>query len=762
MALTDSPLDTLLGALDDVGDPGIVHIERLAPRPAQVAEPHRPLHPEVRAALGVDALWSHQVAALDLAREGRSVAVATGTASGKSLCYQVPIAEAALDPVRPGTALCIFPTKALAQDQLRAFTDLGLRKLAACTYDGDCTPEARAHARKQANVLLTNPEMLHCGILPHHHRWATFLMRLRYVVVDELHTMRGIFGSHVAHVLRRLRRLCARYGASPTFIFTSATIGEPARLASALCGLPVEEVSADGSPRGERVVVLWNPPLLDLATGARASSRKTTARMVASLVTRDHRCIAFSRSRRATETVAAEARRLLPRHLSPLVRPYRGGYLAAERREIEGELADGRLKGVIATTALELGVDIGGLDACVLDGFPGTISSFWQQAGRAGRARQRSLAVLVAGEDALDQYLAVHPDELFTRPPEPAVVNLSNPYVLDAHLTCAAFEAPLTLDDEQWWDHADLADGVRRLVTRDRLELRRVRRGHRHPQPKAVWADRGFPSHGVGLRSGSSRELRIALSDGTLVGTVDTARAPAVVHPGAMYLHQGRCYRVLALDLDEAVAVVEPATGDESTQARSSTRISVLDDELHRPVGRADLHLGTVEVVSQITGYQRRDLTTGEMLGVVPLELPPARLVTRSFWYVIDPAVLEAAGVEPAAVPGTLHAAEHAAIGILPLFAICDRWDVGGVSTPWQADTGGPTIFVHDGYPGGAGIAELGYGAADRHLAATLDVLLRCRCERGCPSCVQSPKCGNLNEPLDKAGAISLLRRILD
>jgi DEAD/DEAH box helicase domain-containing protein len=761
MALTEPALDTLLGALDDVGDPGIVHVERLAARPARTAEPARPLPPEVRGALGVPELWSHQVAALDLARDGRSVAVATGTASGKSLCYQAPIAEAVLDRVRPGTALCIFPTKALAQDQLRSFTALGLPGLQACAYDGDCTPEARAHARKHASVLLTNPEMLHCGLLPHHQRWATFLMRLRYVVIDELHTLRGIFGSHVAHVLRRLRRLCARYGSSPTFIFTSATIGEPARLASALCGLPVEEVSDDGSPRGERVVVLWNPPLLDVATGARASGRRTTARMVASLVARDHRCIAFSRSRRTTETVAAEARRLLPRHLAPLVRPYRGGYLAAERREIEGELADGRLKGVVATTALELGVDIGGLDACVLDGFPGTIASFWQQAGRAGREQQRSLAVLVAGDDALDQYLATHPDELFTRPPEPAVVNLSNPYVLDAHLACAAFEAALTPDDEQWWDHADLADGVRRLVTHDRLELRRARRGPRPPQPKAVWADRGFPSHGVGLRSGSSRELRIALADGTLVGTVDTARAPAVVHPGAMYLHQGRCFRVESLDLDAAVAVVEPASGDEATQARTATTISVLDDALHRPVGRAELHLGTVEVTSQITGYQRRDLSTGETLGVTPLDLPPARLVTRAFWYVVDQATVEAAGVTPGAVPGTLHAAEHAAIGILPLFAICDRWDVGGVSIPWLEDTGGPTIFVHDGYPGGAGVAELGYGAADRHLAATLEVVRACPCEQGCPSCVQSPKCGNLNEPLDKAGAVALLAHIL-
>ena len=411
MALTETALDTLLGALDDVGDPGIVHIERLAARPARTARAGPP--PRPRAARG-----ARRGRALEPPGAGRSTSPAR---AGRWRSPRAPRRASRSATRRPSPRRCStgcgrarrcasIPTKALAQDQLRSFTDAraaAARRPAPTT--ATAAPEARPHARKHASVLLTNPEMLHCGLLPHHQRWATFLMRLRYVVIDELHTMRGIFGSHVAHVLRRLRRLCARYGSSPTFIFTSATIGEPARLASALCGLPVEEVSDDGSPRGERVVVLWNPPLLDAATGARASSRRTTARMVASLVARDHRCIAFSRSRRTTETVAAEARRLLPRDLAPLVRPYRGGYLAAERREIEGELADGRLKGVVATNALELGVDIGGLDACVLDGFPGTIASFWQQAGRAGREQQRSLAVLVAGDDALDQYLAVHP-----------------------------------------------------------------------------------------------------------------------------------------------------------------------------------------------------------------------------------------------------------------------------------------------------------------------------------------------------------------
>ncbi|MEJ7582790.1 MAG: DEAD/DEAH box helicase [Acidimicrobiales bacterium] len=764
--ITDAPLDTLLAALEaaDVGGgSALVHLERIEAREERCAPLARPLPAEVAERTGVERFWVHQAAAIDLARAGRSVAVATGTASGKSLTFQVPIAEAVSDPVRPGTALCLFPTKALAQDQLRSLIHLGHAGLVAATYDGDTGTDERTWARRHANVLLTNPEMLHCGLLPHHERWATFLMRLRYVVLDELHTLRGIFGTHVAHVLRRLRRLCLRYGSTPTFVFASATIGQPGRLAAALCGLPVEEVTDDGSPRGERLVALWNPPVVDAAIGGRISPNTMTARLIATLITHDHRSIAFCRSRRGTEVVAAEVARALPDGLAGTIRPYRGGYLPAERREIEAQLFGGSLRGVVATTALELGVDIGGLDACVLNGFPGTMSSLWQQAGRAGRERQRSLAVLVAGEDALDQYLMAHPTEVFTRPLEPAVVNPSNPFVLDAHLACAAFESPLTHDDDRWWPHEDLADGVRRLVAEDRLRLRIRRWGDRARERdvKAVWAARGFPSRGVGLRNGSSSEYRIALADGTLVGTVDESRAFSVVHPGAVYLHQGRAYRVEALDRDDKVAIVAVTTADEYTQTRSTTTIAVLGDDANEAVGGADLHLGTVEVESRITGYQRKDACSGQVLEVVELDLPPACLITRAFWYVIDPGLLQQAGVGPAAVPGTLHAAEHAAIGILPLFTICDRWDVGGVSIPWLDDTGGPTIFIHDGCPGGSGVAELGYGAADRHLAATLEVLTTCACVDGCPSCVQSPKCGNLNEPLDKAGAARLLRTIL-
>ncbi len=745
-------------------DGQVVHVERIPARAARVRAPARPFPEELAGCVPPDGLWTHQAAAVDLARAGTSVAVSTGTASGKSLCYQLPVAEAALSG---GTALLLFPTKALAQDQLRSLGALGAPGLVAVTYDGDTDPSARTWARRSASVVLTNPDMLHVGVLPHHERWARFLGRLQYVVVDELHTLRGIFGTHVAHVLRRLRRVCAHYRSDPTFVFCSATIGRPGELASALCGRPVAEVVDDGSPRGERVFVLWNPPVVDEVAGTRASGHGQSARLLAGLVAGGSRAIAFTRSRRGAELVAAEARRRVAAMsaaddgsgrggpgLAELIRPYRGGYLASERREIEAELFGGRLRGVAATNALELGIDVGGLDACILDGFPGTIASMWQQAGRAGRQRQQSAAVLVAGEDQLDQWLMAHPSEVFSRSPEPAVVNPGNPFVLDPHLACAAYELPLTAADEAWWGD-DLDDGVRRLVLEDRLKLR---------DGRAVYAGGAAPAPSVGLRTGSSSsEYRIVAGDeGRLIGTVDEGRAYSTVHPGALYLHQGRQFRVTRLDRDDRAAWVEPCEADEVTQAMSDLNVALLGVDDQAVVGRAELFVGAVEVTERVTGYQRRRRSTREVLELVALELPPTRLRTRAFWYVLDDSLLADAGIHPARVPGVVHAVEHAAIGMLPLFTICDRWDVGGLSTNRQAQTGLATIVIYDGYPGGAGIAELGFAAGRGHLEATLEVVSRCGCVAGCPSCVQSPKCGNLNEPLDKAGAVSLLTALLD
>lgn len=736
-------------------------------------------------------LWTHQADAIEHVLSGRSVVVATGTASGKTLCYQLPVALAAASQRPAPTALLLFPTKALAQDQLRSLGALAetlqLKALSPVTYDGDTPPDARLWARRHATVILTNPDMLHQGILPYHGRWASFLGRLRFVVIDELHTYRGIFGSHVAHVVRRLRRLCRLYGSDPVFISTSATVGSPGALAASITGVTPVVIDDDGSPRGERVLAVWNPPAE--ASGSPVSGNASTAQILAACVQEGWRSIAFTRSRRGTEVVAARARRLVSADLVTSIRPYRGGYLPAERRAIEAELFDGRLLGVAATSALELGVDIGGLDVCITNGFPGTISSFRQQIGRAGRSAQRSLAVLVAGDDALDQWYAAHPSELVTRPPEPVIVNPSNAFVLLPQVACAAFEKPLEPDGisvdyaapptptptptdgtvgtagEIGADRADLVDllpvdladavedAVRELAVADQLHI---------VNGRAVFSGAASPAARVSLRSGTgAAEYRIVDATDRLVGTVDGGRAFSVAHPGALYLHQGQQYRVVELDRLDHVAWVEPVDVDEYTQVRSDTQLRFLAVEQAKAAGAFTVCLGRVEVEEQVVGYQRKKISSGQLIAEEPLTLPPFALVTRAFWFEADQRLLDRCGVSPMDLPGTVHAAEHAGISILPLFTICDRWDVGGVSTPLHPQTGTATIVIYDGYPGGAGIAELGYAAGISHVGATLEAITQCRCVAGCPGCVQSPKCGNGNDPLDKAGAAALLRAAL-
>ena len=734
----------------------VVHLEVLPARAARTATTADPLAPgivERLASRKVDALFTHQAQAIDLLRSGRHAVVATGTASGKSLCYQIPIVEHAIAADR-STALMLFPTKALAQDQLRSVRSWLVPGLKAVTYDGD-TPDAdRVWARKNANVVLTNPEMLHVGILPSHQRWATFFMRLQYVVIDELHSLRGVFGSHVAHLLRRLRRVCEHYGSSPTFCFASATIGNPAELAAALCGLDVTLVDDDGSPRGERHLAVWQRPVIEGVDGTRASANVECATILGEFVAAGHQTLAFTRSRKGAELVAQHAKRELAEthgpELADRVASYRAGYLPKERRAIEQRLADGSLLGIAATNALELGIDIGGLDAIVLNGFPGTLASMWQQMGRAGRSGERSAAVLVAGDDQLDQWYVAHPDQLVTRAAERAVINPDNPFVMRAQVSCATHELPLSPGDDRYFGEG-LDDVVADLV---RDDLAKPRGG------KLYWAGREAPSTRVGLRTGTSHEYRLVdLEAGETVGTVDEARVHSVAHPGAMYLHQGRQYRVERLVESDRVALVAPADdADEYTQARSDTDIAIvaIDDEAR--VGAATVHIGAVEVTTQVVGYQRKSIATGRVLENVTLDLEPRSLTTRACWYTVPLPALLHAGLEPVQLLGTVHAAEHGLIGLLPLFTICDRWDVGGVSMAAHPQTGEPTIFVYDGYPGGAGIAEMAFAARDRHAAATLELIERCECDDGCPSCVQSPKCGNWNEYLDKAGACTLLR----
>ncbi|MQA04142.1 MAG: DEAD/DEAH box helicase [Streptosporangiales bacterium] len=709
-------------------------------------------------AAGVPGPWQHQVDAAEHAWSGRSVVVATGTASGKTLAYLLPVsATAAADA---GTGLYLAPTKALARDQLRSLHELELPGLRPAVYDGDTSYEERQWVRRHANYVLTNPDMLHHGLLARHEQWAAFLRRLQYVVVDECHHYRGVFGSHVAQVLRRLRRVCAKYGSEPVFALASATVSSPAHAAGRLTGVEVAAVTDDASPRGATSFALWEPPLTELTgeNGApvRRSATGEAADLLADLVCTEVRTLAFVRSRRGAEVVAMEAKRHVGAAVPQLqgrVAAYRGGYLPEERRELERRLANGSLLGVSTTNALELGIDIAGLDAVLIVGWPGTRASLWQQVGRAGRAGQRALAVLVARDDPLDTYLVHHPQALFGQPVEETVLDPDNPYVLAPHLCSAAAELPLTPAGLAVF--GDAAPEVVAELER-RGQLRRRKAGW-------FWTGRGRAHDLADLRGSGGVPVSL-VEDGTgrLLGTVDTAAAHNQVHTGAVYLHQGETYLVQELDLDDAAAFVERADPEYTTTARELTDISIVEQQAGTDWGDAQLCTGTVEVTQQVVGFLRRHLATREVLGEEPLDLPARTLRTRAVWWTLPADAITAAGIEPADLPGAAHAAEHASIGLLPLFATCDRWDVGGVSTALHEDTGRPTVFVYDGHPGGAGFAERGYAAAREWLAATRDAIAACECETGCPSCVQSPKCGNGNDPLDKRGAVRLLDLLLE
>ncbi len=734
----------------------LAHVEELPAREA-IVRPFPDGLPEVLIGrlglLGITGLYPHQVEGLDALRAGRDVVLATGTASGKSLVYQVAAAEAMV--TRPkATALFLFPTKALARDQLRAMRSLKLPQVRAAVYDGDTPQGERPLIRKNANLVLTNPDMLHLSLLADHARWADFLLRLSLVVVDEAHVLRGVFGSHVAMVLRRLRRLVAMHGGTPRWCLASATVGNPGELATGLTGLDVDVITGDAAPRGRKLFALWNPPIVDDETGARRSALAEAATVMTQLVDDGARTIGFARSRRAAELLADFTRRgVADAAARSRIRAYRAGYLAEDRRAIEQQLASGELVAVAATSALELGIDIGSLDAAVLTGYPGTRASMWQQAGRAGRRSDESLAVLVAQDDPLDQYLAQHPTELFDLPAEAAVIDPTNPYVREPHLRCAAREYPLSDAEAETFFGPDAVSALAASAARGELKQRADR-----------WHDIGStpPHRDVDIRAGGGNVYRIVLADtGEMLGTSDEHRAFGTLHPGAVYLHQGEQYLVQQLDLVARVALVAEADPDYYTQARDVTDITIVDQRDHRALGDADLCFGDVEVTNQVVGFVRKLVSTNEVVGEQALPLPPVTLHTRAVWWTLPGRVMDRAGVTTHELAGGIHGAEHCAIGLLPLVATCDRWDIGGVSTPLHPDTGLTTIFVYDGYPGGAGISERGFHAAERWLHATAERLRDCPCRDGCPSCVVSPKCGNGNEPLDKAAAGALLRQIV-
>ncbi len=756
-----------IGGLD--ADPRLTHVVELPARAAGVTSWPDWAAPDVVEALratGIEAPWTHQTRTADLAVAGQHVVVSTGTASGKSLGYQLPVLTALREDPK-ATALYLSPTKALGADQLRtigALTHDGpLRDVHPATYDGDTPAEVRQWVRANARWIFTNPDMLHVGMLRSHQRWARVFRRLRYVVVDECHAYRGVFGSHVALVLRRLRRIAARYGADPVFVLSSATTAEPAAAASRLIGAPCIAVTEDGSPQGPRTVALWEPPLLTTLTGengapVRRSATSEAARIMADLVVEGARTLTFVRSRRAAELTAMEARRLLTEvdpTLAERIAAYRAGYLAEDRRDLETALSDGSLLGAASTNALELGVDIAGLDAVVISGFPGTVASFWQQAGRAGRRTHASLVVLVARDDPLDTFLVHHPEALLDKPVEATITDPRNPYVLGPQLLCAALELPLT--------DAEVDELGAREVLADLAAEGLIRRRVAGQDGAARWyvtAD-AQPHDNVDVRGGIGAPVAIVDDEtGRLLGTADAGRAPATLHQGAVHLHQGETYVVDELDLDGGVAFVHADEPGWTTSARQVTNIAVEAlTEQHRH-GSVTSALAQVTVTSQVIGYLRT-LPSGEVLDLVELDLPPQTLPTRAVFYTVTPELLATAGIDPRQAPGALHAAEHAAIGLLPLVATCDRWDIGGVSTAEHPDTGLPTVFVYDGQPGGAGFAERGFAQLRRWLSATLSAIESCACATGCPSCVQSPKCGNGNHPLDKGAAARLLTAVL-
>jgi DEAD/DEAH box helicase domain-containing protein len=715
---------------------------RIEPLPAD-------LDPRVASALaaaGVTALYRHQAEAWEAARRGENVVVTTGTASGKSLAFNLPVLDAIAQAPKT-RALYLYPTKALAQDQARALGELRLKGLRQAIYDGDTPGERRWQIRRWSNAILTNPDMLHVGVLPHHDRWGDVLHNLRYVIVDEAHVYRGVFGSHVANVLRRLRRLARVYGSEPQFLLASATIANAGELAAALTGEPATVVDRDTSPKSEREITIWNPPLLDPDLGLRASPLGEAARLLSQLTTRGLRTICFAKSRKAAELIHRFTVERVDAATAERLAPYRAGYTPEQRREIERRLVEGELLGVTATDALELGIDIGLLDCAISTGFPGTIASLRQQWGRAGR-RARGLAVLVASEDALDQFFAREPDALLSRRVEAAILDHTNPRILDPHVLAAAFEAPL---DER--DAATL--GPEALERAAQLpELEATPAGY-------VWKGRDYPAARVSLRSGDAEAFSVIDAEtGTLLGQVERERAYSTVHEGAIYLHLGEQYLVDELDFVARVALVSPVRVDWYTQVKKETSTVIEEAErVERRLG-VELAFGRVSVTEQVIAYARKAARDGSTLEVVPLLMPETSFETEAIWFCPEPEHLEDLEQMPRLL-GTLHAAEHTLIALLPLWAMCDRWDIGGLSTNVHPQTGRPTIFVYDGHAGGVGITARGFESFEGWVEDTARLLADCPCASGCPSCVQSPKCGNLNEPLDKGGARVLLERML-
>jgi DEAD/DEAH box helicase domain-containing protein len=727
----------------------VCHHRLLPGREAEYAEPKRPWPSAIRELLtarGIDALYAHQALAADLVRAGRHIVVATPTASGKTFAFQLPIIEAVL--ANPDSrAIAVYPLKALAQDQLRGFTELtsqlGPKGPTAAIYDGDTKPSQRAKIRKRPpNLLLTNPEMLHLSMLPHHGSWAQVFATLTHVVLDEVHTYRGVLGAHMSQVLRRLQRLCRYYGSDPSFVFCSATVGNPAELCRLLTGIEPVAVTESSAPAGARHMVFLNPE---------DSPATAAIQLLQAALSRGLKTIVYAQSRRMTELIALWASEKSGQYQDK-ISAYRAGFLPEERREIEARMSSGELLAVISTSALELGIDIGGLDVCILVGYPGSVMATLQRGGRVGRAQQESAVVLVAQEDALDQYFMRHPEDFFARPPENAVLNPANPVILPRHLVCAAAELPLDLSHggESYLDSPGAREALAGLLARGELL--------ESADGREVLSPRKRPHHNVDLR-GAGAQVAIEDADsGAIIGAVDSLRACRETHPGAVYLHRGRTWLIQSLDLPSRTVKAHAARVGYSTRVRSTKDTEILGIFERRELLGTRISLARLKVTEHITGYEKRSTRGGELLGMVPLDLPPSVFETEGLWLDVPDAARRSAEAEYLHFMGGIHALEHAAIGILPLLVMTDRGDLGGISTPMHPQTGGAAVFIYDAMPGGAGLTREAFAKAEELLARTLAVVTDCPCELGCPSCVHSPKCGSGNRPIDKAAARFLLQ----
>ncbi|AHB13629.1 DEAD/DEAH box helicase [Dehalococcoides mccartyi] len=740
----------------------IAHIERLPYRPAEYARTDAPLLPRIDARLRkkrILPLYTHQASSINLSWQGKNIIVATPAASGKSLCYNLPVLEKLLsDP--NARALYLYPAKALAQDQLRSLKSLAVPSLLAdeeiAVYDGDTPGNSRADIRLKARIILSNPDMLHVSILPFHQKWGRFLRHLEYVVIDEAHIYRGVFGSHLANIIRRLRRLCRYYGSSPQFILSSATIASPGVHAQSLTGLPFSVVDNDGSPMSEKDFVFWNPPIIDPANGIRHSANSESSFLLSELVSHEIRTLDFARTKRLTELIYKYSRdRLIAikPEFADLIKPYRGGYTAEDRRKIEKELFSGKLLGAVSTNALELGIDIGDLGATILTGFPGSISSTFQQAGRSGRRCGHSLSFLLGLDNPLDQYYMNNPEKLFNSGFEGTFINPENSYIYRVHLLCAAWEMPVNASETDMF-------GENLIEELDTLAQERVLNKRRDNY--YLSADISYPAGDISIRSASGKDFcLIDAESGQIIETLDFQTAFLQAYPGAVYLHQGESYLVSRFDLNSQIALLEKKKLDYYTVTRDLTEISILEVLKNKLVGDISVYLGKVDVTLTVTGYRRKAQFTEQVLSEEQLDLPPQTFPTIAVWFKLPSDIVSAMEKTKMDFHGAIHAAEHALIGLLPLFALCDRGDIGGVSTPLHPDTGTPAIFIYDGHPGGVGIAEKGYEVINDLWEAARNVIGKCTCIDGCPSCVQSPKCGNNNKPLDKNGAKAVLERCL-